>query len=88
MYHVIKNFNFVLIQIDDYSLVKFLPLDISEEDSISDILLQIDNAIQYGEDLEPREIRVRLNKMCSWKTYAPWHTKIFAETVGSLANRK
>ena len=55
---MIKNLNFVLIQIDDYSLVKFLPLDISEEDSINDILLQIDNAIQYGEDLEPREIRV------------------------------
>ena len=65
MYRVIKNVNFGLLQIDDYSLVKFLPLDISEEDSINDILLQIDNAIQYGEDLEPREIRVRLNNICS-----------------------
>ena len=87
MYHVVKNFNFGLLQIDDYSLVKFLPLDISEEDSINDILLQIDNAIQYGEDLEPREIRVRLNKMCLWKTYAPWQLKN-AETGGSLANIK
>ncbi|KAJ8312974.1 hypothetical protein KUTeg_010347 [Tegillarca granosa] len=44
-------------KIEDYSLVKFLPLDISDEESINDILLQIDTAIQYGEDLEPREIR-------------------------------
>jgi hypothetical protein len=35
--------------------VKFLPLDMSEEESINDLLLQIDNAIQYGEDLEPKE---------------------------------
>ncbi|CAC5397042.1 GPN [Mytilus coruscus] len=41
--------------IEDYSLVKFVPLDMSEEDSITDLLLQIDNAIQYGEDLEPKE---------------------------------
>ena len=46
---------FVNFQIEDYSLVKFLPLDMSEEESINDLLLQIDNAIQYGEDLEPKE---------------------------------
>ncbi|KAL3856800.1 hypothetical protein ACJMK2_011517 [Sinanodonta woodiana] len=45
--------------IDDYSLVKFLPLDQTDEDSINDILIQIDTAIQYGEDLEPREVRER-----------------------------
>lgn len=38
--------------IDDYSLVKFFPLNIMEEDSISDILLVIDNAIQFGEDAD------------------------------------
>ncbi|KAL4223355.1 GPN-loop GTPase 3 [Mactra antiquata] len=43
--------------IDDYSLVKFLPLDMSDEDSINDILLQIDTCLQYGEDQEPREMR-------------------------------
>lgn len=47
----------IATMIEDYSLVKFLPLDISDEESINDILLQIDTAIQYGEDLEPREIR-------------------------------
>lgn len=45
-------------QIDDYSLVTFLPLDPNDEDSINNALIQIDNAIQYGEDLEPREYRV------------------------------
>lgn len=45
--------------VDDYGLVTFMPLDISEEDndSLNDILLQVDMAIQYGEDLEPKEPR-------------------------------
>jgi len=38
--------------IDDYSLVKFIPLDLSDEENISDVLLTIDNAIQFGEDAE------------------------------------
>lgn len=49
-------FNF---QLNDYSLVQFLPLDISDEDSIGDLLLYIDSTIQYGEDLDvkiPREV--------------------------------
>ncbi|KAK2145822.1 hypothetical protein LSH36_655g01041 [Paralvinella palmiformis] len=41
--------------IDDFSLVKFLPLDITDEDSINDVLIQIDASIQYGEDLEHKE---------------------------------
>ena len=40
-------------------IVKFYPLDISDEDSINDVLTQIDMAIQYGEDLEPKEPKVR-----------------------------
>ena len=43
---------------DDYSLVRFLPLDPTDEDSINDVLIQVDMAIQYGEDLEPKEQRV------------------------------
>jgi GPN-loop GTPase len=35
--------------------VSFIGLDITEEDSISVLLQHIDNAIQYGEDLEPPE---------------------------------
>ncbi|EFN59536.1 hypothetical protein CHLNCDRAFT_48498 [Chlorella variabilis] len=38
--------------LDDFSMVTFTPLDISEEESIEDLLLQIDMAIQYGEDQE------------------------------------
>lgn len=40
--------------IDDYSLVRFMPLDINDEDSIENLMLTIDNAIQYGEDLDVR----------------------------------
>ncbi|XP_064620478.1 GPN-loop GTPase 3-like [Lineus longissimus] len=38
--------------VEDYSLVKFMPLDQTDEDSLNDLLLHIDNAIQYGEDLD------------------------------------
>uniref|UniRef100_A0A0C9S9Z0 GPN-loop GTPase 3 n=1 Tax=Wollemia nobilis TaxID=56998 RepID=A0A0C9S9Z0_9CONI len=38
--------------LDDYSMVSFLPLDITKEDSIQYILSHIDNAIQYGEDAD------------------------------------
>ena len=36
--------------LDDYSLVKYFPLDITDEENISDLLLMIDNVIQFGED--------------------------------------
>lgn len=42
--------------ITDYSLVRFLPLNIKDEESIADIKLIIDNTIQYGEDTD---IKVR-----------------------------
>jgi len=42
--------------IDEYNMVEFLPLNVTSEDSITLILQHIDNAIQYGEDLEPKEI--------------------------------
>ncbi|CAB3990106.1 Hypothetical predicted protein [Paramuricea clavata] len=41
--------------IEDFSMVQFLPLDNTDEESIENVLLQIDNAIQYGEDLEVKE---------------------------------
>ena len=47
-----------MLQIDDYSLVQFLPLDITDEDSINDVLIQIDTSIQYGEDSEHKEQKV------------------------------
>ena len=41
-------------QIEDYSMVSFIPLNIRDEDSIAYVLSNIDNAIQYGEDIEPK----------------------------------
>ncbi|PWN54063.1 hypothetical protein IE53DRAFT_309116 [Violaceomyces palustris] len=41
--------------IDDFSMVSFMPLDVTDEDSVGTILSHIDNAIQYGEDEEPKE---------------------------------
>lgn len=38
-------------------MVAFHPLNVNDEDSISVLLQQIDNAIQYGEDEEPKEPR-------------------------------
>ena len=38
--------------------MKFLPLDQTDEDAVNDILMQIDTCLQYGEDQEPREMRV------------------------------
>jgi len=40
--------------LDDYSLVKFFPLDITDEENIQDLLILIDNTIQYGEDQDVR----------------------------------
>uniref|UniRef100_A0A8D0E7P8 GPN-loop GTPase 3 n=2 Tax=Salvator merianae TaxID=96440 RepID=A0A8D0E7P8_SALMN len=41
--------------IDDYSMVRFLPLDRSDEESVNIVLQHVDFAIQYGEDLEFKE---------------------------------
>ncbi|XP_015929939.1 GPN-loop GTPase 3 [Parasteatoda tepidariorum] len=38
--------------VENYSIVKFLPLNIKNQESVGDLLLTIDNAIQYGEDLD------------------------------------
>ena len=43
------------MQIEDYDMVNFLPLNIKDEDSLSTILFQIDTCTQYGEDVEPKE---------------------------------
>lgn len=34
------------------SLVRFVPMNVDDEESIQDLLLQIDNVIQYGEDAD------------------------------------
>jgi hypothetical protein len=36
--------------------VTFLPLDLTNPDSIKNVLSHIDNTMQYGEDEEPKEV--------------------------------
>ena len=42
--------NELKITIPRICLVKYFPLDITDEENISDLLLMIDNVIQFGED--------------------------------------
>uniref|UniRef100_A0A915KCJ2 GPN-loop GTPase 3 n=1 Tax=Romanomermis culicivorax TaxID=13658 RepID=A0A915KCJ2_ROMCU len=44
--------------LENYSLVKFVTLDSTDEESVNDLLLSIDNSIQYGEDAEIRDTYV------------------------------
>jgi GTPase SAR1 family protein len=41
--------------LDQFSLVAFSALNWKEEESVDNVLYQIDNVLQYGEDAEPRE---------------------------------
>jgi hypothetical protein len=41
--------------IKEYDMVSFIPLNITQESSIEYLLASVDNAVQYGEDLEPKE---------------------------------
>ncbi|TFY78177.1 hypothetical protein EWM64_g5832, partial [Hericium alpestre] len=41
--------------IEDHPLVSFLPLDLTNPDSIENVLSNIDFTMQYGEDEEPKE---------------------------------
>lgn len=39
-------------QIEDYNMVQFIPLDVTDEDSITYVLSHIDNAIQFGGEIQ------------------------------------
>ena len=41
--------------VEEYNMVGFLPLNINEEESIEFLFSQIDNCVQFGEDVEPKE---------------------------------
>lgn len=45
--------------IDEFGLVSFLKLDISDEQTIYDLIYEADYCIQYGENLEPEEKNVK-----------------------------
>ena len=49
---------FISWQIEDHPLVSFLPLNLTEPDSIETVLSHIDYTMQYGEDEEPKEVSV------------------------------
>ncbi|KAJ3152387.1 ATP binding protein [Irineochytrium annulatum] len=50
------NLNRAIVQlIEEFNMVSFVPLNIKDEDSVNLVLAHIDNAIQYGEDVEPKE---------------------------------
>jgi len=40
--------------LDEFSLVAFVPLDITDEESIEECLMHVDSAVQYGEDQDVR----------------------------------
>ncbi|KAG7401884.1 hypothetical protein PHYBOEH_009464 [Phytophthora boehmeriae] len=41
--------------INDFSMVAFVPMNINKEESIEAVLMHVDHAINYGDDLEPQE---------------------------------
>lgn len=42
--------------IDDYMMVAFVMLDVTEEESIEQVMAVTDNILQYGEEIEPKEL--------------------------------
>ena len=42
--------------VDDFSLVRFIPLNINDENSIEEVFYMANSAIQYGEDHDVREM--------------------------------
>lgn len=41
--------------ISDYCLVRFHPVSVKDHDMMEDFIAHIDNVLQYGEDVEPKE---------------------------------
>lgn len=52
---VLMRLVFCVRQINDFSMVAFVPMNITREESIETVLLHVDHAINYGDDLEPTE---------------------------------
>lgn len=42
--------------LDEFSLVGYVPMSIKDSDSISIVMAHLDNAVQYGDDVEPRAL--------------------------------
>ena len=53
-----RKLNTLLAQLmDDYSLIAFVKLDISDEESVAEVLYRVDNSIQYGENADVKTSR-------------------------------
>ena len=53
-----RKLNTMIAQLmDDYSLIAFAKLDISDEESVAEVLYRVDNAIQFGEDADVKTSR-------------------------------
>lgn len=53
-----KSLELTLRQIEEHPLVSFLPLDLTSEDSLETVVSHVDYVMQYGEDEEPKEVRI------------------------------
>lgn len=40
--------------LDDFNMVQFVPLDVTDEDSLATLLLRVDLALQYEDEIEPK----------------------------------
>lgn len=71
--------------VDDYGLVQFLPMSNGDESSVELVLAHVDNAIQYGEDMEPK---VRCEHTATpWRTQSHTHATALFSRAGAAGAR-
>lgn len=63
-------------------MVSFIPLNIQDEESVNYVLSSVDNAMQYGEDLEPKVFTI---KQVSVNAFAPINVLIVFVSKNSIA---
>lgn len=57
--------------VDEYSLVSMLPLDCSNDETITNIIYHADNNIQYGEGKEADESNIKAAEERMWSSDGP-----------------
>lgn len=71
---------------DEWSMVQFLPLDPRDTDTIGLILEQMDNAVQYHDDVEPRVDEADDDADGMAGHSSPWAQEVMAAGVEGGAN--
>lgn len=66
--------------------MKFTPLDITDEESISDVLLTIDMSIQYGENADVKDRYPEVKHKCLCSMYTVLFISQFTITYWSYAS--